>query len=65
MCAYLESDCGVESIAHEIEGANQRGIRAVPTFIFEREFHVPGAADADTFLRIFEQMDAMRVAADA
>lgn len=60
VAAYLASDDGVREVANEIEAAYERGITAVPSFVFEDEFVVPGAVDSATFLRIFSQMSAMR-----
>lgn len=60
MAAHLESDDGVREIASAIEAAYERGITAVPSFVFEDEFLVPGAVDSATFLRIFSQMSAVR-----
>jgi len=56
---YLESDAGVEEVTNELNSAFDRGIRGVPTFIFEEEFVVPGAVDTATFLRILQQMSAL------
>lgn len=53
---YLESDAGVDELRRELAGAFDRGITAVPSFVFNGEFLVPGAVDTDTFVRIFEQM---------
>jgi predicted DsbA family dithiol-disulfide isomerase len=58
--AYLASDDDVEEVTRELNDAFERGITAVPTFVFNDEFMVPGAVDSDTFLRILNQMYAMR-----
>jgi predicted DsbA family dithiol-disulfide isomerase len=58
VAAYLESDRGVDDVRVELVGAFDRGITAVPSFLFEDEFLVPGAVDETTFLRILEQMRA-------
>jgi predicted DsbA family dithiol-disulfide isomerase len=57
--AYLEGDEGVDELRRELLAAFDRGITAVPSFVFEDEFLVPGAVDAATFGRILEQMRAM------
>ncbi len=59
VAAYLESDAGVDELALELEEASALGITSVPTFVFNRQFAVPGAVDAVTFAKIFEQMRAM------
>ena len=60
MAAYLESDDGVDEVGQELAQAFERGISGVPAFLFEGEFLIPGAVDTATFVRIFEQMRAMR-----
>ena len=54
--SYLEGDDGVDEVRREFVNAFEHGITAVPSFVFNGEFLVPGAVDADTFLRILEQM---------
>lgn len=53
---YLESDRGVDGVRKELVAAFESGITAVPSFVFNGEFLVPGAVDTDTFVRILEQM---------
>jgi len=59
MAAYLESDAGVDEVRRELNHAFERGISAVPSFVFEDEFLVPGAVDTASFSRILEQMRAV------
>lgn len=59
--SYLETDDGVDAVRRELDSAQSRGITGVPAFVFENQFLVPGAVDTDTFLRIFDQMSALRV----
>ena len=61
---YLESDDGVEEVSRALNGAFERGITAVPTFVFEDEFVVPGAVDTASFGRILEQMRTLRDLSD-
>jgi len=61
---YLESDAGVAELTRELEEASALGIAAVPTFVFNEQFAVPGAVDVATFAKIFEQMKAMPKAAE-
>lgn len=58
--AHLESDAGVDDVRGDLETALQRGIRGVPAFVFEDQYLVPGAVDTETFVRILEQMSALR-----
>ncbi|MGA7570584.1 MAG: DsbA family oxidoreductase [Candidatus Aquilonibacter sp.] len=60
LMTYLESDDGVEEVSRALNGAFERGITAVPTFVFEDEFAVPGAVDTASFGRILEQMRTLR-----
>jgi predicted DsbA family dithiol-disulfide isomerase len=60
LAAYLASDEGVDDVRGELVGAIERGITAVPSFVFEDEFLIPGAVDTATFARIFEQMRGLR-----
>lgn len=60
--AFLATDDGVDEVRQELVEAYERGISGVPAFLFEEEFLVPGAVDTPTFIRILEQMRAMRVA---
>ncbi|MDE2481162.1 MAG: DsbA family oxidoreductase [bacterium] len=59
LVAHLDGDEGVDELRRAFGEAFDRGITAVPTFVFEDEFAVPGAVDAATFRRILEQMRAM------
>jgi predicted DsbA family dithiol-disulfide isomerase len=56
LAMYLESDDGVDLVRQELVAAFDHGITAVPSFVFNGEFLVPGAVDTDTFVRILEQM---------
>jgi predicted DsbA family dithiol-disulfide isomerase len=56
LAAYLASDEGVDDVRRELVAAFDRGITAVPSFVFNGEFLVPGAVDTDTFVRILDQM---------
>jgi predicted DsbA family dithiol-disulfide isomerase len=59
LAAHLAGNAGVDELRRELEDSFERGITAVPTFVFEEEFAVPGAVDTTTFLRMLEQMRAM------
>lgn len=62
--AYLKGDAGVDRVLAALNEAFERGITAVPAFLFEDEFLVPGAVDTQTFTRILEQMRGISPAAD-
>ena len=48
------SDEGVADLREELMTGLERGVTAVPTFVFEGRWAVPGAQDADTMLVVLE-----------
>lgn len=54
--AFLESPQGVNETREELVQATEMGITAVPTFIFNGQWSVPGAQDTEVFLRVFERL---------
>lgn len=60
---FLESDRGVTEVQRELDDASENGITAVPTYVFNREWAVPGAQDADTFERVLRKMAENALAA--
>lgn len=61
--AFLESDAGVAAVADELDGAREQGITAVPTYVFNNTWAVPGAQDPETFAKVLTKM-AGRALAD-
>ena len=59
---FLASDDGVVEVKHELEEAGELGITAVPTFVFNGSWAVPGAQDADTFATVLRRLAAKQVA---
>jgi predicted DsbA family dithiol-disulfide isomerase len=55
---FLSSDRGVAEVHAELNDAHQNGITAVPTYVFNREWAVPGAQDANTFEKVLRKMAA-------
>jgi predicted DsbA family dithiol-disulfide isomerase len=53
---YLASDEGLEETRSEIAAAVQRGVRAVPTFVFGGRHAVEGAQPTSTFLKVLEEL---------
>ena len=53
---YLESDVGIEQLDAELAEAHEIGVSAVPTFVFNGEFAVPGAQDPEVFLRVLSKL---------
>ncbi len=62
--AFLESSEGTAEVAAELEHARDNGITAVPTYVFNDQWAVPGAQDAATFAKVLRRM-AERALADA
>jgi predicted DsbA family dithiol-disulfide isomerase len=51
---FLASDEGTAELREELVLGLERGVTAVPTFVFEKTWAVPGAQDADTMLRVLQ-----------
>jgi predicted DsbA family dithiol-disulfide isomerase len=49
---FLACDDGKAELREELVQGLERGVTAVPTFVFENTWAVPGAQDADTMLRV-------------
>ena len=54
--AFLESDAGRNEVAASLEQAADRGISAVPTYVVEGQWAIPGAQDTDTFVNVFRRL---------
>ena len=59
---FLDSDEGVAEVAEELRSAAEMEITAVPTFVFDGKWVVPGAQDADTFVQVLRRIVAKRTA---
>jgi len=55
---YLASDEGTAQVSAEIAEARELGITGVPTFVFEGKWGVSGAQEAETLLKVLEQVSA-------
>lgn len=53
---FLASDAGKDEVEAEIAQAQQLGIRAVPTFVFDGQLAVQGAQPPELFAEIFEKL---------
>lgn len=56
--SFLSSDQGLAEVEAELNDARDNGITAVPTYVFNREWAVPGAQDADTFEKVLRNIAA-------
>jgi predicted DsbA family dithiol-disulfide isomerase len=62
---FLASDEGQAELREELLQGLERGVSAVPTFIFENTWAVPGAQDADTMVRVLQTVaERIKPAAD-
>ncbi len=62
--AFLDSDRGRAEVAAQIDRAGDLGISAVPTYVIDGRWAIPGAQDTETFVRVLRQL-AARIAAEA
>ena len=62
--AFLESDGGLAEVTAELIEARDEGITAVPTYIFNGTWQVPGAQEPETFAQVLRKM-AEKATADA
>ena len=53
--AYLDSDRGTAEVRADIAQAADLGISAVPTYVVNGEWAVPGAQDSDTFVTVLRR----------
>ena len=59
---FLDSDDGVDEVRRELGSAQELEITAVPTFVFDGKWMVPGAQDPDTFVQVLRRVVAKRTA---
>jgi predicted DsbA family dithiol-disulfide isomerase len=52
----LAGDDGVEEVEAALAGAYELGITAVPTFVFDGRWSVPGAQEVETFHRVLDRL---------
>ena len=53
---FLESDGGLDEVAADLRSAHENGITAVPTYVFNGEWAVPGAQDPAMFAKVLERL---------
>jgi predicted DsbA family dithiol-disulfide isomerase len=58
--AFLQSDDGLAEVHHEMQHAAELEITAVPTFVFDGKWMVPGAQDPTTFVEVLRRVVARR-----
>jgi predicted DsbA family dithiol-disulfide isomerase len=52
---WLHTDAGVAEVEADIARAGEYGITAVPTFVINGKWAVPGAQDTDTFVNVLRR----------
>ncbi len=60
--AFLQSDRGMADVAAELEVAHDSGITAVPTYVINGQWAIPGAQEPETFAKVLRKT-ASQVAA--
>jgi predicted DsbA family dithiol-disulfide isomerase len=56
----LETEDGVEALAVGLRRAAENGITAVPTYVIDDQWSIPGAQDAAVFEQVFRRLAARR-----
>ena len=59
---FLESDRGRAEVAAYLSQAADAGITAVPTFVINGQWAIPGAQDSDTFVNVLRRLKEKLVA---
>ena len=57
----LQSNAGVNELEENLQRANELGITAVPTYVVDEQWSVPGAQDSETFERILRKLNDQQV----
>ena len=60
--AFLDSDEGIAEVGDELRSAAEMEITAVPTFVFDGKWMVPGAQEPETFAQVLRRVVAKRTA---
>lgn len=55
---FLAGDGGIEEVRAMLDEAHERGITAVPTYVVDGAWAIPGAQEPDTFVEILRRMYA-------
>jgi predicted DsbA family dithiol-disulfide isomerase len=59
---FLQSDRGAAEVAAELAEGRDEGVTAVPTFVFEGRWAVPGAQEPETYSQVLRKMAASAIA---
>ena len=58
--SFLDGDEGLAEVGDELQKAAESEISAVPTFVFDGKWMVPGAQEPDTFVDVLRRVVARR-----
>jgi predicted DsbA family dithiol-disulfide isomerase len=58
--ALLDGDDGAAEVLEHLMFANDNGITAVPTYVIDGRWAVPGAQESETFVAVLRRMAATR-----
>ena len=53
--AWLQTDSGTQAVLDDLQAAQDRDIMAVPSFVIDNRFLIPGAQDIDVFVNVLER----------
>ncbi len=62
VAAFLASDTGQAEVEAELAHAHDNGITAVPTYVIDGRWAIPGAQEPETFAQVLTKMGAQAVA---
>jgi predicted DsbA family dithiol-disulfide isomerase len=60
--AFLASDRGLDEVRAQLDDGRERGVTAVPTYVFADTWAVPGAQEPETFATVLRKMAAKATA---
>ena len=52
---WLDTEEGFDAVQEDLQGAAMREITAVPSFVIDDRFLIPGAQDVDVFVNVLER----------
>ena len=61
--SVLEGDAGLAEVREQLAEASAMGISAVPTYVFDGRWTVPGAQDPDVFVNVLNRVRSLSAAA--
>ncbi|MFY8237780.1 MAG: DsbA family oxidoreductase [Ilumatobacteraceae bacterium] len=53
--SWLQTDNGTQAVLDDLQAAQDRDIMAVPSFVIDNRFLIPGAQDVDVFVNVLER----------